>query len=292
MVLLSVMSDNMVAHVTCAAVAVTIKRTMAVPRVGRAGFERKRPTTHRRSAGSMPLCETSPLQDNVSALSYEEAPDVSDMPHSETHIGRRAFLGLMIAGLAGLFLGRDLFSALTPKTSNSSGTTGFRINSVASAPTFDESTWRLTFDGLFRKPATLTFSEFKDLPQVDRVRDFHCVEGWGVNGVKWTGVTLAAVMKHFDIDPSATHIIFHSSDSAAYTDSVTLEEASRDDTLLAHSLNDEPLIHDMGSPLRLVLPNTYGYKYVKWVERVEAVALTDGYKGYWEKFGYPEDATL
>ena len=41
-----------------------------------------------------------------------------------------------------------------------------------------------------------------------------------------------------------------------------------------------------------MLPDTYGYKYVKWVERVEAVALADGYSGFWEDRGYPEDATI
>ena len=218
---------------------------------------------------------------------------VDEARGSEIRIGRRAFIGLMIAGLAALFLGRDLFSALSPKTSGGSGAAGFRINSVGGTPEFDESTWRLTFDGLFRKPATLTFSEFKDLPQVKRVRDFYCVEGWGVNGVEWAGVTLHEVMDRFDIDPAATHIVFHSSDSAKYTDSVTIEEALRDDTLLAHEVNAEALPAEMGRPIRLVLPGTYGYKYVKWVERVEAVALGDeGHRGYWEQRGYPADATI
>jgi DMSO/TMAO reductase YedYZ molybdopterin-dependent catalytic subunit len=218
---------------------------------------------------------------------------VDDTQSSELHIGRRAFLGLMIAGIAALFLGRDLFAAIAGKVTTSVGTSGFRINSVGGTPAFDESTWRLTFDGLFRKPATLTFSDFKGLPQVDRTRDFYCVEGWGVKNVVWTGVTLSEVMHRLDIDPAATHIVFHSSDSAKYTDSVTIEEAKRDDTLLAHQLNGEPLPPEMGLPLRVVLPGTYGYKYVKWVDRVEAVALgSEGYRGYWENYGYPADAAI
>jgi hypothetical protein len=211
----------------------------------------------------------------------------------EKHIGRRAFLGLMVVGMAGLFLGKPLFSALVGAIGQPADELGFRINSVGGTPAFDESTWRITFDGLFRKPATLSFPEFISLPQVLQTRDFYCVEGWGVKNVAWGGVTLTEVMRQFDIDPTATHLILHSSDSAAYTDSVTIEEASRVDTLLAHELNGQPLLPAMGQPVRLVLPNNYGYKYVKWVVRVEAAALDkSGYFGYWESQGYPQNATI
>jgi DMSO/TMAO reductase YedYZ molybdopterin-dependent catalytic subunit len=146
-------------------------------------------------------------------------------------------------------------------------------------------------DGLVRNPLSLSFSEFKALPQVTRTRDFYCVEGWGVNGVGWGGVMVSEIMKQADIDPQATHLVFHSSDGV-YTDSVTLEEARRDDTLLAHELDGALLPARLGQPLRLVLPGTMGYKYVKWVVRVEAINSPDGYKGYWEQRGYPEDATI
>lgn len=208
-------------------------------------------------------------------------------------IGRRAFISLMVVGLAALFLGKDLFSTLFGRVGSSTGDMGFRINSVGGTPPFDEGTWRLTFDGLFRKPATLTFSELKDLPRVSRTRDFNCVEGWGVSGVTWEGVALSEIMKRFDVDPAATHLVFHSVDGAKYTDSLTIAEASRDDMLLAYQLNGQALPQEMGRPLRLVVPGSYGYKYVKWVVRVEAVALgNQGYSGYWESYGYPADARI
>ena len=218
--------------------------------------------------------------------------DNTERHNLETPIGRRAFIGLMVAGLAALFFGRGFFSAITGGAHTALGT-GFRINSVGGTPAFDEATWRLTFDGLFRKPATLDYSGLKDLPKVKRARDFYCVEGWEVANVEWGGVALGEIMNRFDIDPEATHLIFYSSDSAAYTDSITREEALHDDTLLAYELNGQPLPAEQGLPLRLVLPGTYGYKYVKWVKRVEAVKLgSQGYLGYWEQQGYPQDAKL
>ncbi len=229
------------------------------------------------------------------------------MSDGEKNIGRRAFIGLVIAGVVALFLGRELLPQVTTGSGSGSGSDGgsgggqggasggtadaFRVNSVAPGATFDEATWRLTIDGLFRNPQSLTFSEFKALPQVKRLRDFYCVEGWGVDNVEWGGVTLSEIMKLADIDPRATHLVFYSSDGV-YTDSVTLEEAKREDTLLAHEIDGVLLPAKLGQPLRLVLPGTLGYKYVKWVVRVEAIESPDGYKGYWEQRGYPEDATI
>ncbi len=214
---------------------------------------------------------------------------------SEEPIGRRAFIGLMIAGVAALFLGKDLLAWIgrLGGAQSSRGTEGFRINSVAPAPDFVEDSWRLTVDGLFRKPLSLTFADFTALPQEEQTQDFYCVEGWGVADVVWKGVTVRELMGRAEIDPLATHLIFHSGDSAHYTDSLTIEEAMSPHTLLAHGLNGDPLIPGMGSPVRLIIPGKYGYKCVKWVVRVEAVVLgPGGYLGYWEERGYSADATI
>lgn len=218
-----------------------------------------------------------------------------DTTGPERPIGRRTFIGLMIAGVAALFLGNDLFAWIGRWSGggNSRGTEGFRINSVAPAPAFVEDTWRLTVDGLFRRHLSLTYPDLNALPQEEQTQDFYCVEGWGVSDVVWKGLTVRELMSQADIDPSATHLIFHSGDSAHYTDSLTIEEAMSPNTLLAHGLNGDPLIPEMGSPVRLIIPGKYGYKCVKWVVRVEAVALgPEGYSGYWEERGYSAEADI
>ena len=43
-----------------------------------------------------------------------------------------------------------------------------------------------------------------------------------------------------------------------------------------------------GAPLRLVIPEMYGYKGVKWLERIEVVAQQP--TGFWENLGYDQDA--
>jgi DMSO/TMAO reductase YedYZ molybdopterin-dependent catalytic subunit len=70
-------------------------------------------------------------------------------------------------------------------------------------------------------------------------------------------------------------------------------QARGPDVVLAYEMNGQPLTVEHGFPLRLVVPGSYGYKSVKWVEKVEAVSLgSDGYKGYWEKQGYPAQAGI
>jgi len=83
------------------------------------------------------------------------------MSSDEKNIGRRAFLGLVLAGIVALFVGKDIFPRITSGGGSSSGgASGFRINTVQAGPPFNEATWRLTVDGLVRNPLNLTFWAF------------------------------------------------------------------------------------------------------------------------------------
>ena len=226
------------------------------------------------------------------------------MSIDEKNIGRRTFIGLILVGVIALFVGKDVLSAITSRGTSSGGPTpgggtssggipaGFRINTIKDGPVFDAATWRLTVDGLVAKKLDFTFAQFTDLPQTTVTRDFYCVEGWGATGVVWKGVALKELMQRAQIDPAATHLVFHSGDGV-YTDSLTVEQSAFDDTLLVHEVNGAALPPEMGQPLRLTYPGHYGYKYVKWVERVEAINEKDtSITGYWEERGYSVDATI
>ena len=73
-----------------------------------------------------------------------------------------------------------------------------------------------------------------------------------------------------------------------YTDSLTLDQAGLKDAMLAYEMDGKPLSRPHGAPVRVVIPDMYGYKNVKWVERI---TLTDqAESGYWEQRGYDTDA--
>ncbi|MGH2668292.1 MAG: molybdopterin-dependent oxidoreductase, partial [bacterium] len=114
--------------------------------------------------------------------------------------GRRAFLGVVAVGLSSLVWGesawRALSSALNPVAARLPGLDGlpslaggWRIYNVnPPMPRFDRTTWRLRIEGLVEKPVELSYEELRALPRAEQVSDFHCVTGWSVENVRWTGV--------------------------------------------------------------------------------------------------------
>ncbi len=58
--------------------------------------------------------------------------------------------------------------------------------------------------------------------------------------------------------------------------------------MLAYEMNDKPLGRPHGAPVRVVIPDMYGYKNVKWVERITVTDQAE--TGYWEERGYDVNA--
>lgn len=209
-------------------------------------------------------------------------------------LNRRAFIGLAVAGAAALALGgRQL---LVGGSSKGTGTTArafnikdFGIRSVKDGPQYQPDQWRLTVTGLVKQELSLSLAKFLALPQINQVKEFDCVEGWKVHQVPWEGVSVREIMSRADIKPEAKYIIFWS-DDGIYSSALPVEVALRPDVILAHRMDGKELPAEQGRPVRLVVPGNYGYKYVKWVGRV--VVTDKPHVGYWEKYGYPDDATV
>jgi DMSO/TMAO reductase YedYZ molybdopterin-dependent catalytic subunit len=220
-----------------------------------------------------------------------------------TAIGRRALLGALVATTGGILFGARIQEALQrvllpltlhdpTRLSDLLPVAGrFRIYSVTGdLPSRADADYSLSVDGLVDHPRTLTISDLRDrLPQTSITRDFQCVTGWRVFDVPWVGVQLATVLDEAGVAASATHVVFHSFDGE-YTESLTLEQARRADVLVAHTLEGDPLTSEHGGPARLYVAPMYGYKSLKWLERIEVVDHLTGDGGYWEELGYDLDA--
>jgi len=61
-----------------------------------------------------------------------------------------------------------------------------------------------------------------------------------------------------------------------YVDTLTMEQTTLPNVILAHSMDDAPLSRAHGGPVRLVIPQMYGYKNVKWLRRIELVPTWRG----------------
>jgi DMSO/TMAO reductase YedYZ molybdopterin-dependent catalytic subunit len=166
---------------------------------------------------------------------------------------------------------------------------GWRIYSVTSIPHFDPATWKLTIDGLVEQPVELTYADLRALPRVEQVSDFHCVTGWSVSNVRWTGVRFRDLLATVRPLPSAQALGFFSGDGA-YSDSLTMQQATLGDALLAYEMDGAPLTRPHGAPARVVIPEMYGYKGVKWLNKI--TLLDEPFDGYWETRGYDRNAWI
>jgi DMSO/TMAO reductase YedYZ molybdopterin-dependent catalytic subunit len=165
---------------------------------------------------------------------------------------------------------------------------GWRIYTISgSMPLFDRDAWRLEIDGLVRRPASLRYDDLLRLPRAQQTSDFHCVTGWSVANVRWAGVRIEHLLRLVEPTPAANAIRFVSMEEP-YVDSLTLEQARLPDVMVAYELDGAPLSRPHGSPARVVIPEMYGYKGVKWLTRMELVAHEP--HGYWENLGYDQDA--
>jgi DMSO/TMAO reductase YedYZ molybdopterin-dependent catalytic subunit len=209
-------------------------------------------------------------------------------------IGRAGFLGILGAGAVGLFFARDLTGVLGRAVPQSVSavvpTSGWRIYTVgASMPNVSPAAYRLRVDGLVAAPKTFTLADLKAMPRADQVSDFHCVTGWVVKNVRWAGVRLGDVLEQAGAKKDVSSLRFVSAE-LPYDDSLTLRQALLPDVMLAYEMDGKPLPREHGAPVRLVMPEMYGYKSVKWVNRIELGKSIQ--PGYWEQHGYDVDAWL
>src|SRR5207302_5845371 len=87
--------------------------------------------------------------------------------------------------------------------------------------------------------------------------------------------------------PGASTLTFYSAEQP-YVDTLSLDQAGLADAMLAYEMDGQPLRREHGAPARVVIPEMYGYKNVKWVERI--VVGDHAEPGYWEVQGYDVDA--
>ena len=116
----------------------------------------------------------------------------------------------------------------------------------------------------------------------------HCVEGWNVT-ILWEGVLVKDLLEEAGVNASSKVVIFHAVDG--YTTSLPLDFIIDNNILMAYKMNNVVLPPERGFPFQLVAEDKLGYKWIKWITKIELSDDT-GYLGYWESYGFPNDAEL
>jgi len=153
-------------------------------------------------------------------------------------------------------------------------------------PTIDNSAYTVLVKGLVDHPLKLSLKQLEDMARVERQVRMDCVGGFRNNSVM-SGVLLTDLLSNVQIKESAETVIFRCVDG--YYTSLPLRELYQRSAFLAFEVNGKR-VSRFGSPLRLVVPGKYGYKWAKWVVELEFVE--GEVKGYWERLGLPQNANV
>lgn len=165
---------------------------------------------------------------------------------------------------------------------------GPRDNSIKGIQTIDINAYTLKVTGLVKQPLNYTYQEVLKLPVFERLITLYCVEGWDAT-VLWEGTRIEDIIQTAGVQPSANTLIFHCVDG--YTTSLPLKTVLDGDLLLAYKSNGIELPAALGFPFIVVAEDKLGYKWARWVEEIE-LSDNEDYKGYWEGYGYDNDADL
>ncbi|MEO5672242.1 MAG: molybdopterin-dependent oxidoreductase, partial [Ramlibacter sp.] len=161
-------------------------------------------------------------------------------------------------------------SAIAPKF-RANGTTAPMGDSYAAMVANRFADWRLKVDGLVDKPLELSMAQLQALPSRTQVTRHDCVEGWSCIG-QWKGVRLSHLLNLAQVQPEAKFAVFHCLDQmdaddadTMYYESVDMDDAFHEQTILAWELNGQPLPVENGAPLRARIERQLGYKQPKYL---------------------------
>jgi hypothetical protein len=172
---------------------------------------------------------------------------------------------------------------------NLSSIEDFRENSIKGLQYIDIEIYELEITGLVNSPSTFTYKQVLDQHQsYSKVVTLHCVEGWSAT-ILWEGILLEELLDSTEVKKEANTVILYAHDG--YSTAIPLEYIKENEILMAYKMNDVVLPPERGYPFQLVAENKWGYKWIKWITKIELSDNKD-YEGYWESAGYSNDGDV
>jgi DMSO/TMAO reductase YedYZ molybdopterin-dependent catalytic subunit len=184
----------------------------------------------------------------------------------------------------------DALAGITPRVTTNED--HYTVDTTLVKPRVDIATWRLDVTGAVEAPFALTYDELLDLDAVEQVHTLECISnptgGELISTAVWTGVRMRDLLERARPTARAFDVVLTSTDG--YVDSFPIAKAMEPETVLAYLMNGNTLPQDHGYPVRVLVPNIYGMKNVKWLRSIE-VATFDKL-GYWQEQGWSDGAIV
>jgi len=151
----------------------------------------------------------------------------------------------------------------------------------AKAQKLDTEGWTIKIDGEVEKTLVVDPNELiAKMPLEERVTRFRCVEAWSMV-VPWVCFPLAELVKFANPTSSAKYVQFETFLDPkiaigqrqtwypwAYTEGLTIEEATNPIALMVVGAYGRVLPKQFGAPMRLHVPWKYGFKSAKSISRI------------------------
>ena len=165
----------------------------------------------------------------------------------------------------------------------------FRENAIKGTQRVDINEYTLEIAGLVQDTKKFSYNEIIDnFDHYKKVATLDCVEGW-IAKILWEGILVKDLIGKDNIMPEAKIIIFHAYDG--YTTSFPIDYIFDNNILLAYKANEILLPQNRGFPFMLVAESKWGYKWIKWVTKIE-ISDDETYQGFWESRGYANEGDI
>ena len=174
-------------------------------------------------------------------------------------------------------------------------------------PQVDVADYALTIGGQVRNPLRLTLDDVKARPARTLAVTLECAGngraltsprpqsqpwlGEAVGTAEWTGTPLAPLLREAGLRDGAVAVAYTGLDRGVqggidqlYERSLSVDDALRDEVLLAYAINGQPLPPQHGFPLRVIVPGWYGMTHVKWLRSI--TVLDHEFVGYQQATKY------
>jgi len=155
-------------------------------------------------------------------------------------------------------------------------------------PEIDLRTYFLSIGGLVEEERHFSWVEILAMPKSIVNCRLTSVSGWSVRA-DWEGIVWSDFIKKLPVLSESDHARF-TSIGGGYATVVSLKDLGEPRVLLAIGVNGEPIEPEYGGPLRMVIPNLWGYKCCKWLGRIDFTDQMEG--GYWEDRGYTRSGII
>jgi DMSO/TMAO reductase YedYZ molybdopterin-dependent catalytic subunit len=161
----------------------------------------------------------------------------------------------------------------------------------------DAASWQLRIEHAGRRAEqVMALPAIRQLPRIDLVTEFKCVEGWS-EVMHFGGVRFLDFATHFGLatrsgnppDPQGNpddlyRYVYLATPDESYYVGLDMASALHPQTVLCDTMNGQPLTPAHGAPLRLYLTVKYGYKSLK---RIGLIRFQDERPpDYWAERGY------